>query len=1053
MENELLTTKRKGLSIFLLFFLLFLTSAVMSQEITLRGTVISAVDKLPLPGVSVVVKNTTIGTITDASGRFSLDAPKGADVLVFSFIGMQSQEIAINGKSTFNVALIEKTEHMDEVVVIGYGSVKKSDLTGSVGSVKGDALVKAPTATFTEALAGRMAGVRISTTDGQPGSTMNITIRGAGSLTQSTSPLYVVDGFPIEDIDPADINPEEVESITVLKDASATAIYGSRGANGVVVIETKRGVVSKPRITFNSTYGFQQVQKKMDVMAPYEFVKYQNELNSSFAAEHYFQDGRTLDSYKDLDAVDWQNEIFRNSPVRNHNVSIRGGTDDTKYSLSGSVYSMEGIVINTGFDRYQGRISIDQKLSAKIKVGVTANYSKKKTFGQQVAENPLSSFTSYLLSRAWGYRPVSGKEGFDLLEEDYDLDLIDQYNYRVNPVTTSNNDYSRDISKDLFVNGYFQYKILENLTLNVRGGIISRDLRRERFYNSKTPKGSLLSMFNSKGVNGSISYTESETWSNENTLTFKETFNNKHQITLLGGFSMQDYKYDLYGYAAQNIPNEELGMKGLDEGIPYMGYASDGANGMVSFFGRADYNYNSKYLLTATFRGDASSKFAPGNKWGYFPSAAFAWNMQKESFMEAISLISNSKLRLSYGVTGNNRIANYAFYSQLSMPISSSYSFDNATPDLGIIPNNLANKGLKWESTEQLNIGYDLGLFKDRIGLTVDWYKKLTRDLLLNADISAVSGFTSMYQNVGKIRNNGIELSVNTINVQNKSFSWRSNFNISFNRNKVLELTRGQEALYTKVSFESQYSSPLYISQVGHPAGMFYGYVFDGIYQYDDFDNPATDTYILKNNVPTNGNSREVIQPGDIKYKDVNSDGVVDSYDMVVIGNGQPIHTGGFSNTFAYKGFSLDMLFEWSYGNEIYNANRLMFEGNGNIRSDLNQYASYVGRWTPDNPSEKYFRTGGQGPIGYHSSRVLEDGSYLRLKTLSLGYSIPAQYIKRLYLTKLELSISAQNLVTWTKYTGMDPEVSVRNSVLTPGFDFSAYPIPRTVVLGINVAF
>ncbi|WP_372934161.1 SusC/RagA family TonB-linked outer membrane protein [Mariniphaga sediminis] len=1026
----------------------------MSQEITLRGTVISAVDKLPLPGVSVVVKNTTIGTITDASGRFSLDVPKGADVLVFSFIGMHSQEILIDGKGTFNVALNEKSEQMDEVVVVGYGTVKKSDLTGSVGTVRGEALVKAPTATFTEALAGRMAGVRISTTDGQPGSTMNITIRGAGSLTQSTSPLYVIDGFPSEDIDPADINPEEVESITILKDASATAIYGSRGANGVVVVETKRGMVSKPVITFNSTHGFQQVQKKMDVMNPYEFVKYQNELNPTFAEMHYFQNDRTLDYYKDMEGLSWQDEIFRNSPVMNYNISIRGGTPETKYSLSGSVYNMEGIVINTGFDRYQGRISIDQKISGKIKVGVTANYSKKKTFGQQVAVNPLSSFTSYLLSRAWGYRPVSGKADFDLLEEDYDPELMDQYNYRANPLTTSVNDYSYDFSNDLFVNGYIQYSILKNLTLDVRAGFIKRELRRERFYNSKTPQGSLLNMFNTKGVNGYVRYTDSESWSNENILTYKKTFSQKHQITMVVGGSMQDSKYNTYGYAAMNIPNEELGMKGLDEGIPYLGYASDGANGMVSFFGRADYNYNSKYMLTATFRGDASSKFAPGNKWGYFPSAAFAWNMQKENFMKEISFVSNSKLRLSYGVTGNNRISDYAYYSQLSMPINSSYSFNNATPDAGIIPNNLANKGLKWESTEQINIGYDLGLFKNRIGLTVDWYRKLTQDLLLNADISAISGFTSMYQNVGEIKNNGIELSVNTINVQNKSFSWRSNFNISFNRNEVLELARGQEALYTKVSFESQYNgSPLYISQVGHPAGMFYGYVFDGIYQYDDFDNPAADTYILKNNVPTNGNNREAIQPGDIKYKDINSDGVVDSYDMVVIGNGQPIHTGGFSNTFAYKGFSLDMLLEWSYGNEIYNANRLMFEGNGNIRSDLNQYASYEDRWTPENPSEKYFRTGGQGPIGYHSSRVLEDGSYLRLKTVSLGYSIPAQYIKRLYLTKLELSISAQNLVTWTKYTGMDPEVSVRNSVLTPGFDFSAYPIPRTVVLGINVAF
>lgn len=1005
-----------------------------------------------LPGVTVAVKGATIGTITDEKGQFKLNIPANATSLVFSFIGMKTQEITLNNKAKIDIVMEEANLDLGEVVVIGYGSVYKSDLTGSVGVANVQDMSKAPVASFAEALAGRTAGIQVNSNDGQPGGGLNITIRGAGSLTQSTSPLYVIDGFPIEDPDPYDLNPEEIESITILKDASATAIYGSRGANGIIVIETKKGKVSAPIVTLNSTYGFQQVQKKMDVMSPYEFVKYQTELNPTFAASNYLQNDRTLDYYKDVKGINWQDEIFRNSPMMNNNLSIRGGNSETKYSISGSIYDLNGVVINTGFSRYQGRISLDQNIGKKIKVGVTANYSKMKSFGQKVADSPTSSFTSYLLSRAWGYRPVSGKDNFNLIEADYDPDLIDQYNVRLNPVTTSNNDYTRDISGTVLVNAYVQYKILKNLSLKMTGATSNYRLRNERFYNSKTPQGSLLNLFNTKKVNGSISFTERNIWSNENTLTYNNTFGKNH-LSLLGGFSMQENKMDQYGYASQLLPNEELGMMGLDEGIPYIGSATDGANGMVSYFGRADYGYNSKYIFTATLRGDASSKFAPGHKWGYFPSGAFAWNMHNEKFMKAHSYVSNSKLRLSYGVTGNNRISDFDYYSKLSMPIGSSYSFNNASPSPGIIPVNLANKDLKWESTREINIGYDLGLFKNRMELTIDVYRRTTSDLLLNSDIPSTSGYLRMLQNVGKIRNEGLEFTLNTLNIKSKTFSWESNFNISFNRNKVLELSSGKESLFNTVSFESQYSAPLYISQVGQPAGMFYGYVFDGVYQLSDFDSPSPGTYILKNTVPTNGNNRDLIQPGEIKYKDVNSDGVVDSYDLVVIGRGQPIHTGGFTNTFTYKGFTLNLLLQWSYGNQIYNANRLMFEGNGNGRTDLNQYASYVDRWTPENPTNKNFKTGGQGPIGFHSSRVLEDGSYLRLKTVSFGYSIPTRYIKKLYLNRLNLSVSSQNLLTWTKYSGMDPEVSVRNSVLTPGFDFSAYPIPRTVVFGINATF
>ncbi len=1030
-------------------------SGVSEQPVKITGMVKDA-EGQPLPGATVIIKGSANGTITNAAGKYMLSRVPSDAVLVFSFVGMRTVEIPVSGKTVIDMVLEEETIGIEEVIAIGYGGVKKGDMTGSVGVLRGETLAKAPVASFTEALAGRVAGVRASSTDGQPGSELNIVIRGAGSLTQNTAPLYVIDGFPLENPDLSSINPEEIESMSILKDASSTAIYGARGANGVVVIETKKGKIGVPVITVNSSFGFQQVQKTIDVMSPYEFVKYQSELNPAFVEDNYFQNDRTLDYYKDVDGVNWQDEIFRDSPIIQNNISIRGGTTQTKYSISGSIYNMEGIVINTGFDRYQGRITLDQTIGKKIRVGITANYSKKNTRGQQVADGTVekATFTSYLLSRAWGYRPVSGKDNFNLLEEESDPDLIDQHNVRLNPVTTSENDYTRDYTKTLTANTYLQYKILKNLTLKVTGSITNVGLRSERFYNSKTPQGNLLNLFNTRKINGSVKYTDKEVWANENTLTYNKTFG-KHQLTMLGGFSMTESKSDIYGLYVQDIPNEELGMRGLDEGVPYKVDATNNKNGMVSYFGRTNYVYDSRYLLTVTFRADASSRLAAGKKWGYFPSAAFAWNMQNEQFMkDNFSPVSNSKFRVSYGITGNDRIGDFDTFSKLSMSnISHSYSFNNETPERGMVPGNLANKLLKWESTEQLNVGYDFGIFKNRIEMTVDYYRKVTKDLLLNSDISAISGFTKMYQNIGKIRNNGWEFTLNTRNISGKGLTWDSSFNISFNRNKVLSLVEGQENLLNIVTFDPSWNSALYISQVGQPAGMFYGYVFDGVYQFDDFENPGGDIYILKNSLPTNGNTRESIQPGDVKYKDINGDGTVNAYDQVVIGRGQPIHTGGFANNVTYKGLSLTVLFEWSYGNQIFNANRLMSEGNGNSRTDLNQYASYVNRWTPENPSNKYFRTGGQGPYGYYSSRVLEDGSYIRLKTLSLGYYIPAKYIKRIYLQKLGFNISAQNLLTFTNYSGMDPEVSVRNSILTPGFDFSAYPIPRTIVLGINATF
>ena len=489
----------------------------------------------------------------------------------------------------------------------------------------------------------------------------------------------------------------------------------------------------------------------------------------------------------------------------------------------------------------------------------------------------------------------------------------------------------------------------------------------------------------------------------------------------------------------------------MDDGIPYSTTAVLSENALMSWLGRVNYSYRSRYMFTASFRADGSSKFTPGNRWGIFPSGAFAWRLGQEKFMRKLKFVDDAKLRVSYGVTGNNRIGDFATYPSLTQ--SDYYSFGNGTPSEAVVPNNLGNKDLTWESTEQIDLGLDLSLFGNRVNLTADLYRKTTRDLLLNANLPFTSGYSSVYKNVGKVRNDGLELSLSTVNVKTRDFEWTSDFNISFNRNRVMALAEGQESLLSTVAFTTDFNStPLYIARVGGPMAAFYGIAWDGVYGYDDFEVDATGAYVLKKSVPTNGNARETIQPGDIKYADQNGDGVVNDQDMVIIGRATPIHTGGFNNNFTYKGLSLNIFFQWSYGNDIMNANRIIFEGNYNGKN-INQFRSYVDHWTPENPTSRNFRPGGQGPRGVYSSRTIEDGSFLRLKTVQLSYTLPEKWVRRIHLHNVQIFVSGQNLWTWTRYSGLDPEVSTRNSALTPGYDYSAYARNRTYMAGLKIAF
>ena len=1027
------------------------TVVMAGPDLVITGTV-TGENSLALEGVSITVKGGTTTVVTDKRGKYSIKVNGNTAVLVFSFVGYSSVERTVGSSRLIDVALRPGASELNEVIVLGYGEVKRRDLTGSVGKVQMEDMSKAPVKSFDDALAGRIAGVQVSANDGQPGSVNNIVIRGAGSITQDNSPLYVVDGFPLEDANSNSINPADIESIEILKDASATAIYGARGANGVIIITTKRGKQGPTIISYNNYFGIQQIRKKMELMSPYEYIRYQFEIDSVTARTTYFTDGKTMESYRNVPALDLQSQLYRTAPVQSHDLSVRGGNEKTKFAISANVMNQDGIIINSGFRRYQTRVALDHSATKKLKIGVNINASYSRYFGSLLSQpSPNQTASTNLLYAVWGYRPVTGDDAnIDELLYDPTIDPNLTSDYRVNPVISARNELRRNTALNLVTNAYADYTIIPGLVLKITGGVTYNQLKNDIFNNSMTQSGNPR---NPNGVNGSIFYNPSTTWLNENTLTYRKTFNKVHRLTVLGGFTMQGNTSGRHGFQAVKVLNESLGLDGLDEAASQTAVSVNSRWGMASFLGRLNYDYKSRYLLTASFRSDGSSKFAAANRWGYFPSAAFAWRISGEEFMQSLHFVSDAKLRLSYGKTGNNRVADFAYLAQLNFPNGSAYSMNNSTPSKGTAISNFGNAELKWETTEQLNLGADISLFKERVDLTVDVYRKTTKDLLLNAELPYTTGLNKAFKNIGSMRNEGIEFTLNTVNVRSKSFTWTSNFNIAFNKSKVLELTENQDALQTLVNWDLTYNSiSPYIAVKGQPVAQMYGAIWDGIYQESDFDKTPAGTYILKDLVTTNGDPRANMKPGDIKYKDLNGDRVVDEKDFTVIGRGLPVHVGGFSNNFAWKGFDLNVFFQWSYGNNLINANRLIFDGNSKFTRYLNQYAGYANRWTPENKSNTTYRMHGEGP-NYYSSRVVEDGSFLRLKTISLGYNFEKKLLQKIGLLSLRLYASAQNLHTWTSYSGPDPEVSARHSTLTPGFDFSAYPIPRTIVFGLNTSF
>ena len=1057
---------RRGVSM-MLFFLFSVTVAM--AQVLVRGTVVDQTGESVI-GASIQVKGTTQGTITDIDGKFSLGVPDKKSVIVVSFIGYATKELQVDTSKPMSIVLEEDTKVLDEVVVVGYQEVRKKDLTGSVAKADMNELLNTPVGSFDQTLGGRIAGVNVSSSEGTPGGTMNIVIRGNNSLTQDNSPLYVIDGFPVEDAAIAStINPSDIESLDILKDASATAIYGARGANGVVIITTKKGKVGKAQITYDGSVTMHHVTRTIPMMDAYEFVKLQAETYPASIANstggylmEYQGKQWTLDDYRDIFQYDWQDEILRTALQHNHNIRLTGGTEGVRYNASVSYYNQDGILLNSGYERFQARANTVIKRD-KLDINLTTNYSRSIQTGSTPSETSYSGMNNLFYS-VWGYRPVTypNKSMESLLNDVMDEAIDSSNDYRFNPIRSLKEEYRKYYINNLQLNGYVSYEFIKGLKLKVSGGYTYDARKNDQFNNSNTRYGGPTS---TDKVNAQIIRNERLTWLNENTLTYQTNIKKKHFFNSLVGITFQNSDYEYYSLKSTHIPNESLGMAGMADGTLSSSSSLKSSWSMMSYLARLNYNYKSKYYATASFRADGSSKFSKKHRYGYFPSGSLAWNFMEEEFMAPIKkVVGAGKLRVSWGLTGNNRIGEYDYYALLQMlkekqgdyisngsiP-SGVYPFDNDMSSVGMVPVSLPNEGLKWETTEQWNVGLDLSFFNERLNFTADVYRKTTRDLLLEASLPLVSGYYSATKNIGKVRNDGLELSLSTVNVQTKDFTWTSDFNIAFNKNEVLELAENQLSLTTAARFDQNYNSqPSYIAKVGLPMGMMYGYIYEGTYKYDDFVKSGN-SYTLKDNVPY-FSSEANTQPGMPKYKDVNGDGIIDTNDRTIIGRGLPIHTGGFTNSFTYKGFDLSVFFQWSYGNDIMNANRLFFENAGG-KKDLNQFASYANRWTPENPESDIPAATKSASNNVISSRIIEDGSYLRLKTVTLGYTFPKALIAKAKLSNARVYVAAQNLWTWTSYSGYDPEVSVRNSALTPGLDFSSYPRAFTLSFGVNLGF
>lgn len=1041
------TLSKRG---YLTLLALLMTFTTFAQQITVNGVVLDETDT-PLIGATIQVKNTQKGVITDFDGKFSIKANSNA-TLVVSYIGYQNQEIKLKGQKNLNLKLIPDNAMLDEVVVVGYGSMKKSDLTGSVSSVAAKSIEGFKTGSVVEALGGQIAGVQITQSDGTPGSGFDIKIRGIGTVNGDSSPLFIVDGFEVSDIDY--LANSDIESIEVLKDASAAAIYGARAANGVVLVTTKSGKEGKPVISYNGSASYRNIAKKLDLLSPYEFVGLQMEINPTKYATSYYQEGndkegnpytfQTIDDYLNEPGVDWQNEAFKPTWSQNHDFSISGGTKETKYAASFSHFDENGIFTNSGYKKNAGKLRINQKINKSITFDATMNYANtvKDGIGTSGTGGTLNVLSNLLRARPTGGNSISNE---DLLNSVFDpLEISENQTYsQINPIKQAEAVNNRRQAELWGVNASLTIQLIKNLTFKTAATYNTTNTRNDIFYGENSSQA-----YRSGGTYGSTQMQKDLRWSNSNTLTYRKKINKKNSFDVMLGHEFSFRSSELLYGQAKDFPFDDLGNDNLGLGAtPSRVSTSRSDKRLLSFFARGNYNFDNRYLFTATIRADGSTVFSTKNKWGYFPSFSAAWRISEEKFMKNITPISNMKLRFGWGTVGNDRITNY-----LSMDLytESKYGVGNKQVTT-LSPKQLANSNLKWEGSTTANLGVDLGFFENRLNLTADFFIKNTKDLLLAQNLAHVTGFDSQWQNIGKIQNKGIELNITSSNIQTRGFLWQTSLNISFIENTLKSLQDGTVAMYSATRFNSNFTGYDYVARVGSALGQIYGYAFDGVYQTSDFNMTPDGKMILKPGIPDmSEHAGRTVEPGMVKYKDIDGDGVITTADRTVIGNGLPKWYGGITNTFNYKNIDLSFMFQFNYGNDVYNATRMFNTQSQDERS--NQLAEVADRWTPTHASNRV--PSAKGYVKYELySRFIEDGSFLRLKNITLGYTFPNKWTRKAYISRLRVYGTAQNLFCLTKYSGYDPEVNMKSSPLMPGFDWGAYPKSKVFTFGVEVQF
>jgi len=1001
----------------------------MSQQRTITGTVTDNSDGSTIPGVSILALGTQSGTVTDIDGKYSLSIDESVSTLQFSFMGMRTENITIGESSVINISMESDNIGLDEVVVIGYGSVKKSDLTGSVALVNMDDLSDVPASSFDKKMQGRVAGVQVTSMSGQPGGATSMKIRGANSIMSGTEPLYVIDGVLMESSQnfswigsPAEnglssINPNDIESINILKDASATAIYGARGANGVVIVTTKKGKIGKDKISFKAYVGMQQQASQIDVMNASQFATLYNEGGYNANPTGY------TPLYPNPDSLgagtDWQKEIYRDAPIQNYQLTFSGGNEKTQYTISGDYFLQDGIIVGSDFTRYSFRATLDRQVNKKLKLGTSLSYNN--TINNTVPTDTPGGFFPGVVNTALTFNPtlpVYDEEGnYTLTDPNADAWLD-------NPVAVTRTVEAVSKVKRFIGNVFLEYEIIPDLKFKT-------SLATDIFHNAQdmyTPRTVYSGSFNDGQAR--FATTDLQTILTENTLSYNKEFGGIHHINAVVGMTYQKKESRSYINISTGFPNDILGYYGIQnaENMPNI-YASFAENAILSYLGRINYSLNKKYFLTVTGRVDGSSRFGNNYRYAFFPSAAVAWRMIEEDFIKNLGAFTDLKLRVSYGRSGNDMFPDYQYISTITGIM---YYFNGGNPATGFAPDIPANANLRWEKTDQFDIGIDMAFVNSRISLTADYYHKNTTDMLYNAELPYTTGYSSYYKNIGNIQNSGIELSVRTANLVNR-FKWNTDFNISFNKNKIIDL--GGQTLYVDNDTYKLKIGTWSIIQEGEQLGSFYGLEADGIWQLDEAAEAA----------------KYGVEPGDFKYIDQNNDGKIDSDDRKIIGHALPKFFWGLNNSFSYGNLSLDIFVQGQHGNEILNSNRFELEsGNGLSNASTNM----LDRWTPDNPSNEYARANRNADYLHMSDRYLEDGSYIRVKTITLSYNMPSKWMDFLRIDDARLYVTGENLFTFTDYTGFDPEVSrfgTDNSRM--GYDYGGYPSSKSYILGVILNF